>query len=293
MSHLQKLGLIIKNYAGFYYVQDENKVIYTCRVRGKVKERLLSGDRVEFTPLSDHTGVLEKLLPRNNQLHRPLVANVSRVLIVMANDQPKPDLRLLDRLLFLALFNGITPYIVLNKFDLKADPDAEQILHYYPGTFKVFTTSAQSHSGIAELGQAIIGEIAVFAGPSGTGKSSMLQLLTGQKTVRTQPVSSKIGRGKHTTRHVELYPLPTGGWLVDTPGFSVLDMPSMRREELRDYFPDFAEYAPGCQFNDCLHYREQQCAVKSAWQDGKILASRYQNYVNMLEEIMEKEKCYK
>lgn len=284
--------MIIKNYAGFYYIQDEDKVIHACRVRGKLKARLLTGDRVIFTPLDGHTGILEDLLPRRNHLQRPRVANVTRVLIVMAYEQPKPDLMLLDRLLFLALYNGIVPCIIMNKCDLKADTVTSQILDYYPRICRIFTTSAQHQLGIEELSQAITGQIAVFAGPSGAGKSSLLQQLTGNSQVRTQPVSDRIGRGKHTTRHVELFPLPGGGWVADTPGFSVLDMPALRRERLRDYFPDFSFYEEQCQFGDCLHYRELQCGVKNALQEGMLLPSRYQNYVKMLEEIMEKERCY-
>jgi ribosome biogenesis GTPase len=257
-----------------------------------VKEKLLSGDRVMFTPLEIDKGILEKILPRENQLDRPRVANVTRVLIVMAYDQPKPELGLLDRLLFLALFNGITPYIILNKCDLPISEPAQQLMDYYPASFKVITTSAQLNIGMQDLSDAIAGEIAVFAGPSGTGKSSMLQRLTGHMEVRTQEVSSKIGRGKHTTRHVELYSLPQGGWIVDTPGFSVLDLPALRREDLSQYFPDFTGYTGDCRFNNCLHFREQECGVKTALAERKILPSRYQNYIAMLEEIMEKERCY-
>lgn len=287
----QAEGLVIKNYSGFYYVQDKTGAIYECKVRGKVKEKLLSGDRVLFTPIENSKGILEKILRRENQLDRPRVANVTRVLIVMAYDQPKPDLGLLDRLIFLALFNKITPCIILNKCDLPVDETANRILSYYPANFEVIRTSARQNIGMDKLNAAISGEIAVMAGPSGTGKSSMLKLLTGSEA-RTGEVSAKIGRGKHTTRHVELYPLPQGGWLVDTPGFSVLDLPSLRREETVQYFPDFAEYGDECKFGNCLHYREKECGVKTAVGEQKILLSRYQNYIAMLEEIIEKEKCY-
>ncbi len=291
MTLTQAEGLVIKNYSGFYYVQDKTDDIYECKVRGKVKEKLLSGDRVLFTPLENGKGILEKVLRRENQLYRPRVANVTRVLIVMAYDQPKPDLGLLDRLIFLALFNKITPCIILNKCDLSVDETANRILSYYPASFEVIRTSARQNIGMDKLKAAISGEIAVLAGPSGTGKSSMLKLLTGSE-VRTGEVSAKIGRGKHTTRHVELYPLPQGGWVVDTPGFSVLDLPALRREELVQYFPDFTEYADDCKFGNCLHYREKECGVKTAVEEQKILLSRYQNYITMLEETIEKEKCY-
>jgi len=292
MTLTQEEGLIIKNYSGFYYVQDKTNSIFECKVRGKVKEKLLSGDRVIFTPLEIGKGILEKVLQRENQLYRPRVANVTRVLIVMAYDQPKPDLILLDRLLFLAEFNRIIPYIILNKCDLTVDEHAQKIVNYYSNSFKVINTSARQNLGMEILSDAIAGEIAVFAGPSGTGKSSMLKRLTGEVKVRTQEVSSKIGRGKHTTRHVELYPLPGGGWIVDTPGFSVLDMPAIKREEFDQYFPDFTRHVKGCKFNNCLHYKEKECGVKTAVEQDKILITRYQNYISMLEEIMEKERCY-
>ena len=288
----QSEGLVIKNYSGFYYVQDKTGTVYACKVRGKVKEKLLSGDWVVFTPLEFGQGVLEKVLPRKNELYRPRVANVSRVMVVMAYNQPKPDLSLLDRLLFLAEYNNIVPCIVLNKCDLEGHETVEEILRYYPGTYKVIRTSARQAMGVEELSEAMAGEIAVLAGPSGVGKSRLLQRLTGQSAVRTGPVSAKIGRGKHTTRHVELFPLPQGGWVVDTPGFSVLDMPSIRREELTRYFPDFTIYSQACRFRDCIHYREQDCGVKAALDDHQILPSRYQNYLAMLAEIMDKERIY-
>ncbi|MDD3363591.1 MAG: ribosome small subunit-dependent GTPase A [Syntrophomonas sp.] len=292
MTLTQEQGRVLKNYGGFYYVQDQKMNIYECKLRGKVKQKILSGDRVMFTPLEIGTGILEKVLPRDNQLNRPWVANVTLVLIVMACDKPRPDLVLLDRLLFLAEFNRITPYIILNKCDLAPDEQVSQILEYYPDSFRVIQTSAKQNIGLEILSDMVAGEIAVFAGPSGTGKSSMLKYLTGEVNVRTQEVSSKIGRGKHTTRHSELYPLPHGGWIVDTPGFSVMDMPVLRREELRNYFPDFDAYSHICKFDNCLHYREKECGIKSAVEEQRILSSRYHNYIAMLEEIMEKERSY-
>lgn len=292
MSPEQLEGLIIKNYSGFYYVQDDTGIVYACKVRGKVRETLLSGDRVVFTPLEFGQGILEKVLPRENELYRPRVANVSRVLIVMAYNQPKPDFSLLDRLLFLAEYNNIVPYIVLNKCDLDGYESVADILRYYPRFYRVIRTSAREAIGIEELAEAIAGEIAVLAGPSGVGKSRLLQRLTGQSKVRTGSVSAKIGRGKHTTRHVELYPLPQKGWVVDTPGFSVLDLPSLRREDLTGYFPDFAAYSEDCRFSNCIHYREMDCGVKKALENNEVLPSRYKNYLTMLTEIMDKERIY-
>jgi len=285
-------GLVLKNYSGFYYVQTSDLSVYECKIRGKVKERIVSGDRVLITPLEHGKGILERVFPRQNELYRPKVANVSLVLIVMAHDKPKPSLMLLDRLLFLAEYSNISPCIVLNKSDLRGGPEIEDILQYYPAHFRVIKTSSQSKQGIDDLKEAIKGQIAVFAGPSGVGKSTLLNHLVPDLEVQTQEVSHKIGRGKHTTRHVELFPLTHGGWIVDTPGFSVLDMPPVKREELSRYFPDFLIYADYCRFRDCLHYKEQDCGVRKAVEEKRILASRHENYVAMLEEIMENERCY-
>lgn len=293
MRTAQVEGRLLKNYGGFYYVQDRNLDIHECKVRGKLKEKILTGDQVIFTLLGDGKGILENIVPRRNQLYRPKVANVSLVLIVMAHDRPRPSLTLLDRLLFLAEYSQLNTCIVLNKCDLPGNQEIDDILSYYPRAgFSVIKVSARHDIGMQALQDKIKGEIAVLAGPSGAGKSSMLNQLTGRDLMPTQEVSNKIGRGKHTTRHVELYPLENGACLVDTPGFSVLDIPRMRREELTHYFPDFIDYAQYCKFADCIHYKENECGVKSAVSEQKILASRYDNYLAMLEEVMESERCY-
>lgn len=290
---MQIEGLVLKNYSGFYYVQDKELNIYECKVRGKVKEKILSGDRVLFTILQKDKGILEKRLPRSNQLYRPKVANVNLVLIVMAFDRPRPVSMLLDRLLFHARFNNLEPYIILNKCDLEADETASRIREYYPQAgFNYLETSTKQNIGIEELRQIVNEEIAVFAGPSGAGKSSLLRKLKPDIDVATQEVSNKIGRGKHTTRHSQLYPLESGGCIVDTPGFSMLDMPSIKREEMPEYFPDFDQFTDNCRFYNCLHYKESECGVKQAVEEGLIPQSRYQNYIAMLEEVIEKERCY-
>ena len=293
MTIAQDQGLVLKNYSGFYYVQDSDAQIIECRTRGKLKERILSGDRVIYTPLENNKGILEQVLPRNNEMYRPRVANVSIVLIVMAYDRPLPSLTLLDRLLLLAQYSRLQPIIVLNKSDMPPNQSVKDILDYYPrAKFPLLKVSARFNQGKEELRNAINGEIAVLAGPSGVGKSSILNLLTNRETAPTQEVSNKIGRGRHTTRHVELYPLDNNGWLVDTPGFSVLDLPRMRREELPGLFLDFTDYAQECKFANCLHYKENECGVKDAVNRNEILASRYDNYLSMLAEVMENERCY-
>lgn len=286
-------GLVLKNYGGFYYVQDSRKEVYECKLRGKVKKQVLSGDRVLFTTLEHQRGILEMILPRQNELLRPRVANVDLLLIVMANDKPAPSLVLLDSLLVNAYYNNLTPYIVLNKQDLQEDSRAAMIGQYYPRNgFNLIRTSVHTGSGSDDLKEAIKGRIAVLAGPSGSGKSSLLNSLVAGAGIKTQEVSNKIGRGRHTTRHVELYPLGSGGWIADTPGFSVLNTPDMESRRLADYYPDFQNYIGACRFGDCLHYRENECGVKDAVANGLIAQFRYQNYVTMLEELIQNERCY-
>lgn len=285
-------GLIIKKYSSFYYVQDKNLDIYECKLRGKIKNQLvLTGDKVLITPLEDNKGVIENILPRKNELYRPRIANVTKLLIVMANNRPLPSLSLLDRLLFFAYYYQIKPAIILNKGDLERSDNAQIIKEYYPKlNIDVIVTSTKTKMGLDELEFIINGEIAVLAGPSGVGKSSLLNLLIEEINIKTQEVSEKIGRGRHTTRHVELFSLPNGGLIADTPGFSTLDLPPLDKYELASYFPDFTEHNIYCKFNDCLHLKEKECGVKEAVEAGIIAKSRYDNYLVMLEEIKENER---
>lgn len=293
MVAAQVEGRVLKNYSGFYYVQDSNLDIRECRVRGKLKENIITGDRVIISLLEEGKGILEKILPRKNQLYRPKVANVSLVLIIMAHDRPRPSLSLLDRLLLLAEHSHLSTCIVLNKCDLSGNKEIDDIMDYYPRAgYSVLKVSARDGIGLDILRDKIQGEVAVMAGSSGAGKSSLFNQLIGRNLMPTQEVSDKIGRGKHTTRHVELHPLTNGACLVDTPGFSVLDIPRMRREELTHYFPDFIFHTQDCRFADCIHYKENDCGVKKAVGEKKILAQRYNNYIAMLEEVIENERCY-
>jgi ribosome biogenesis GTPase len=287
-------GLVLKNYGGFYYVQDSNKDIYECKLRGKIKQAVLTGDKVLFTPLEHGRGILETISPRRNELQRPRIANADLLLIIMAHNQPAPSLALLDRLLVNASYKELTPYIILNKMDLPEDDNSSIITSYYPRKgFNLIKSSVRNNIGIDSIKEAISSRIAVLAGPSGTGKSSLLNLLVEGAGIKTQDVSKKIGRGRHTTRHVELYPLSNGGWIADTPGFSVLDPPDMESRDLASHFPEFYDFSNECRFNDCLHYGEKDCAVKEAVKDKVIAEFRYSNYIIMLEELIKNERCYR
>ncbi|MEN6390635.1 MAG: ribosome small subunit-dependent GTPase A [Syntrophomonas sp.] len=287
-------GLVLKKYSGFYYVQDQDKNLYQCRLRGKIKDLVTTGDRVMISPLESGSGILETVLPRRSELYRPRIANVTLVLIVLACNLPAPSTVLLDRLLILTMHKGLRPCLILNKSDLEPDNNAQLITDHYPRAgFTVIKTSALDCTGVDLLKEQIQDEIAVFAGPSGTGKSSLLNQLVGGGYAATGELSDKIGRGKHTTRHVELFPLPSGGWLADTPGFSMLDLPDISSRELGKLYPDFEDLSRDCRFSNCLHAREADCAVREAVAAGQIPDFRYNNYLNLLAEVMEKERCYK
>lgn len=294
MTGQEAVGLVFKNYSGFYYVQAVEGQVYECKIRGKLKETVVSGDWVTFTPLDSGRGIIESIQERKNLLYRPKIANVTMVLIVMAADRPAPSLALLDRLLLLAALQKIEPCILLNKCDLEPDAKANLIMDYYPQAgFKVLSISAKQQLNLEAVRDLLQGQIAVLAGPSGVGKTSLINTLTYGLNLKTQEVSRKIGRGRHTTRHVELFPIDKQGWIADTPGFSVLDLPAMKSTELADYYPDFSVFREECRFTDCLHFREKECGVKNALENGKIPDFRYNNYIQLLEEVMEKEKCYR
>ena len=287
-------GLVLKNYGGFYYVQDAKLDIYECKLRGKIKQAVLTGDKVLFTPLEHGRGILETISPRRNELQRPRIANADLLLIIMAHNQPAPSLALLDRLLVNASYKELTPYIILNKMDLPEDENASIITSYYPRKgFNLIKSSVRNNIGIDSIKEAIANHIAVLAGPSGTGKSSLLNLLAEGVGIKTQDVSKKIGRGRHTTRHVELYPLRNGGLIADTPGFGVLDPPDMESRQLASHFPEIYDFSKQCRFGDCLHYGEKDCAVKEAVKENIIAEFRYRSYLTLLDELIKNERCYR
>lgn len=274
-------GIIIKAYNSFYYVQQPNEVIM-CTLRGRFKKErfsLLVGDEVRFSLLADGKGVIEEILPRRSVLKRPLVANVQQVVLTFAAANPEISRLLVDRFLVLAESSHLEIVLCINKCEL-GDPLAMEIFTecYRNIGYRVLEVSAADGRCLEELRAVLHDKVSVFAGPSGVGKSSLLNALQPDLNLLTGELSEKIGRGKHTTRHAQLMPLCGGGFVVDTPGFSMAEINDLPPEELRHCFREFTAETAGCRFSSCLHLHEPVCGVKDAVAAGKIDALRYENY---------------
>lgn len=283
-------GKIVKGIAGFYYVHTHEGV-FECKARGKFKkEKLipLVGDNVKISidDKDEMKGILEEILPRRVTLVRPAVANIDQVIIVTALRNPDPNIMLLDKLLIISEFYGIEPVVVFNKWDLDKDNDFEKYEKIYEHSgYKIIKACAKQGIGVEEIKELLKGKISVFAGPSGVGKSSLLNRVKPGIGLKTGEVSEKIKRGKHTTRHSELIALDSGGWVVDTPGFTSLDISFLEEEDLKDLFPEFDFYSENCRFMDCVHINEPGCAVLSALESDMISSSRYESYKYFVENL--------
>ena len=280
-------GTIIKALSGFYYVSTEQAGVIPCRGRGKLRyERVtpLVGDRVEITCQDDGTGRVDAVLPRINQFQRPMVANIQQMILVASGAVPVTDPYLIDRMIAIAEWKSCDPVVCFNKCDLCRVDDLAQV--YTRAGFRTLQVSAETGEGMDELAAELGGKVSAFTGNSGVGKSSILNVLCPGFSLQVGEVSQRLGRGRHTTRHVELFPL-CGGLVADTPGFSSLDAEEMEqvpKEELAKGFREFASYADQCRFAGCAHYKEKGCAVRAAVRDGEIAAGRYQSYVRMYEQ---------
>lgn len=284
-------GTIIKGIGGFYYVKVDDTV-YECRARGlfrKSKITPLIGDRVLIKiNKEDNTGYVEQILDRITELKRPPVSNVNQAVIVFAVQKPDPNLWLLDRFLLLASYQKLDVIICINKSDLDLDGKADEIYDVYnKAGYRIIKTSCKTKEGIEEIRNLLKKKITVFAGPSGVGKSTLLNNIQANLKLQTGDISQKTSRGKHTTRHVELIELDLGGWVLDTPGFSTLDIDFLEEEELENFFIEISEKSTLCRFSGCCHNKEPGCAVKEAVDNGEISKSRYDNYLSMLQEIKE------
>lgn len=282
-------GTIIKALSGFYYVDvgAEQEPI-TCRGRGKLRHQKITplvGDHVVITVTEDGTGMVDEVLPRSNQFQRPMVANMDQLVILASGAIPVTDPFLIDRMVSLAEYKGCQPIICFNKCDL--EPATQLVELYQKAGFQSFAISAQTGEGLEQLLGVLDGKISAFTGNSGVGKSSVLNALCPQFGLKVGQVSEKLGRGRHTTRHVELFRVG-GGLVADTPGFSAFDVEQMElipKEALANTFREFRPYLEQCRFVGCAHVKERGCAVREAVDNGAIAPSRYQSYVRLYDQV--------
>lgn len=290
-------GKIIKGIGGFYYVDTENG-LYECRARGifrKDKITPLVGDRVVINVVDEENkkGVVEEIENRDTELVRPPIANVDKALIVFAIKNPSPNLSLLDRFIVLAEKENLEIVIILTKADLDDGNTLREIQDIYElSGYKVIPVSNKSKLNIDKVKEELRGNVVVFAGPSGVGKSSLLNEIDKNFELQTGEVSDKIKRGKHTTRHAELLKLECGGMVADTPGFSSLTLDDIDENELKEYFIEFDDF-DDCRFGSrCVHEKEPSCAVKEAVENGEISKKRYESYIQLLNEIRQGRRRY-
>jgi len=287
-------GQIIKALSGFYYVESENQ-IFQCRARGKFRknaQKPLVGDYCEFSIENENEGYIFQLLERKNELVRPPICNVDQALLVFSAKEPDMNTLLLDRFLVLIEHMNIEPIICISKIDLV---DIDEIKHmmkpYEIAGYQIYYLSSKRKQGVEDIQNIFQNKITVITGQSGVGKSSLLNALDIHLHIDTNEISKSLGRGKHTTRHVELIKM-YGGYVADTPGFSSLEL-HMDPEELAQAYHDFYELSFSCKFRGCLHDSEPYCAVKEAVHNGKISKERYEHYLMFLKEMKEqKEKRY-
>ena len=281
----------MKALSGFYYVDGGDGALTACRGRGKFRHQKLIplvGDRVRFTPLGEGAGILDEILPRKNQFQRPAVANIDQLVVIASGAVPVTDPFLIDRVVSIAEGRDCEPVICINKCDLDAAEELYQT--YRKAGFLTLRVSAETGEGIPELAAAISGKVSAFTGNSGVGKSSILNALEPEFRLQVGEVSDKLGRGRHTTRHVELFRLSSGAIVADTPGFSSFDTEGMelrRPEELQYTFREFAPYLDQCRFTGCAHVKEKGCAVLAAVKAGEIAPSRHASYVRLYEQAKE------
>ena len=284
---IKKQGVVIKGIGGNYDVACEDQIL-RCRASAKIKHQknlLAAGEYVELR-LTDDGGYITERLPRRNGLIRPAIANIDQLVILASQAPPVTDPYLIDKVTVVALYQGIQPVILLNKSDLH---DSVDLYHaYQKAGFPVLRASAVTGEGVEEVKAMLAGKISAFTGNSAIGKSSILNRIDSRFGLQVGDMSEKIARGRHTTRHVELFQLDNGGFVADTPGFSTFDavrMEKLTKENLQQYFPEIDRFFAQCRFSDCKHIKEPGCVVREAVEQGEIAKSRYESYCMLYEEV--------
>lgn len=284
-------GILVKSIGGFFFVAGQNKQIYQCRIRGKIREKIYPGDYVE---IDKQNKIIEDFYPRDNLLKRPKVANVNQVVIMHSIEDPEFKPSLLDRFLLLVESSGFEPLIVINKID-KAEPGYQQRFEeYQKAGYETNFISVKENKNLDKLFNKLNNKVNVLTGPSGAGKSSFLNNVIENADLKTAEVSQKLKKGVHTTRMVELLSLPNDGWVADTPGFSSMSKLDFEiaADDLSWYFPEIAEYNNQCKFSRCTHLHEPGCIVQQKVEKGEISERRYNSYKNIYNELKEKESKY-
>lgn len=284
-------GKIVKGISGFYYVHVVGTGIYECKAKGVFRNRKvkpLVGDNVEIVVLDEekHLGNVEEILPRKNELIRPAVSNIDMALVIFAAAKPDPNFNLLDRFLCMMEYQKVLVTICFNKCDLVSEEEKENLQKIYaPAGYDILFTSVKTGENIDRLKALLAEKTTTVAGPSGVGKSSLVNELQTDVRMQTGAISDKIGRGKHTTRHSEIISIGQDTYIMDTPGFSSMDLPGFEKEDLWTCYPEFVPYEPECRFIGCSHIGEPDCGVKNALAEGKISRVRYDNYVMLYDEM--------
>ncbi len=289
-------GKIIKGIAGFYYVHVVESGLYECKAKGvfrKEKIKPLVGDIVEIDILDENEkkGNIVEILERKNELIRPAVANIDQALVVFAVTKPKPHFNLLDRFLIMMESKGIPVVLCFNKKDIATEQEIQELKEIYETCgYQMIFTSALEKENIEEVKALLKGKTTAIAGPSGVGKSSLINIFQPDANMETGSISEKIERGKHTTRHSELIWIEEDTYIMDTPGFSSLYTNEFEKEELKYYFREFEAYEGQCKFHGCDHIHEPGCAIKQAMEEGKVHPVRYKNYLDMYQELKDKRR---
>ena len=284
-------GKIVKGISGFYYVHVVGTGIYECKAKGVFRNRKvkpLVGDNVDIVVLDEEKriGNVEEILSRKNELIRPAVSNIDMALVIFAAAKPDPNFNLLDRFLCMMEYQKVPVTICFNKCDLVSEEEKEKLQQIYaPAGYEILFTSVKTGENIDNLKALLADKTTTVAGPSGVGKSSLINELQTGVRMQTGAISDKIGRGKHTTRHSEIISIGQDTYIMDTPGFSSMDLPGFEKEDLWTCYPEFVPYEPECRFIGCSHIGEPDCGVKNALAEGKISQVRYDNYVMLYEEM--------